>query len=398
MVTTSPSARVSYRVVDADNHLYESRDALTRHLPKRYRSVIHYVEVEGRTKIVIDGFLSDYIPNPTFDVVAAPGTFAPYFAGNNPEGKTLREMAGEPMRTVPAFREPGARERLLDELGIDATLMFPTLASLVEENLRHDPEAIHAVIHALNEWMHEDWTFNYHGRIFATPIITLPVVDEAIKELDWVLERGARAVLIRPAPVPGFRGSRSLGLPEFDVFWARVQEAGILVCLHSSDSGYSRYVSDWEPAREYLPFQPSPFRVMALGHRDIEDTISALILHGAAVRHPDLKFAVVENGSHWVPRLADGFERVYRQMPQEFDEHPLETLRRNFFINPFWEDHVGELLRVVDDEHVLFGSDYPHPEGLADPLSFADHLGDLPEASVRKIMGLNLAGLLQLPV
>lgn len=396
MVTTSP--RLAFPVVDSDNHFYETRDALTRHLPKKFRSILQYVEVEGRTKIVIGGFVSEYIPNPTFDVVASPGAFAPYFSCNNPEGKTLREMAGTPIRALPAFREPGARQAVLDQLGIDACLMFPTLASLVEENLRHDPEATHAVIHALNEWMHEEWTFDYNARIFATPVITLPIVEEAIRELEWVLERGARAVLIRPAPVPGFRGLRSLGLPEFDPFWARVQESGVLVALHSSDSGYARYISDWEPAREYLPFQPSPFRVIALGHRDIEDTISALIIHGAAVRHPDVKFAVVENGSHWMNHLADGLDRVYRQMPQEFREHPLETLRRNFYINPFWEDDVHRLLEVVDVDHVLFGSDYPHPEGLADPVSYAEHLGDLPDEAVRKIMGGNLAGLLKLPV
>src|SRR3546814_15667544 len=60
----------------------------------------------------------------------------------------------------------------------------------------------------------------------------------ACKELDWALENGARMVSIRPAPVPGYRGSRSLGNPEFDPFWARVNESGIFVVLHVSDSGY----------------------------------------------------------------------------------------------------------------------------------------------------------------
>ena len=80
----------------------------------------------------------------------------------------------------------------------------------------------HAIIHALNEWMHEHWTFNYEDRIFATPVICLPLVDEAIKELHWCLERDMKTFLIRPAPVPSrFGGSRSMGLPEFDPFWAR---------------------------------------------------------------------------------------------------------------------------------------------------------------------------------
>ena len=62
----------------------------------------------------------------------------------------------------------------MDELGVDRAMMWPTLASLLEERLRDDPLATHAVIHALNQWMHEHWTFNYEDRIFPTPVITLP--------------------------------------------------------------------------------------------------------------------------------------------------------------------------------------------------------------------------------
>src|SRR5256885_3057550 len=117
----------------------------------------------------------------------------------------------------------------MDEQGIDRSLMFPTLASLLEERLRDDPDATHAVIHSLNEWMYETWTFDYEGRIFPTPVITLPIVERGIEELEWVVARGARVVLIRPAPVPGFRGPRSFALPEFDPFWEKVVEYDILV-------------------------------------------------------------------------------------------------------------------------------------------------------------------------
>ena len=60
------------------------------------------------------------------------------------------------MKAIPAFREPGPRLEVMDELGIDYALMFPTLASLVEERMKDDPEMTHDVIHALNQWMRED--------------------------------------------------------------------------------------------------------------------------------------------------------------------------------------------------------------------------------------------------
>src|ERR671915_229272 len=155
------TTRLGYPVFDADNHLYETEDAFTRHLPREHRGAIDYVEVRGRKKIVVRGTISEYIPNPTFEVVARPGAQEEYFRVGNPEGKSFRELIGEPMRSIPAFREPAPRVELMDELGVDRTLMFPTLASLLEERMRDDPELIHAVIHSLNEWLHETWTFDY---------------------------------------------------------------------------------------------------------------------------------------------------------------------------------------------------------------------------------------------
>jgi predicted TIM-barrel fold metal-dependent hydrolase len=282
----------------------------------------------------------------------------------------------------------------MDEQGIDRALMFPTLASLVEERMRDDPELIHAVIHALNEWMYETWRFNYEDRIFATPVITLPIVEKAIAELEWVVERGARAVLIRPAPVPGFRGSRSFGLPEFDPFWAKVVEHDVLVAMHSSDSGYERYTNDWMGSdSEMLPFQPQAFRMLSQW-RPIEDAVGALVCHGALSRFPQLKVAVIENGSSWVEPLLKSFADLYKKMPQDFLEDPVEVMQRNIYVSPFWEEDLVALGDLIGVDHVLFGSDYPHPEGLADPASYVQQLQDAPEETVRKIMGGNLARLM----
>src|SRR5262249_19605210 len=148
------------------------------------KHVIEYVDVRGRTKIAVRGTISEYIPNPTFDVVARPGVQEEYFRRGNPEGKSYRELMGEPMKAIPAFREPGPRLEVMDEMGLDYAQMFPTLASLVEERLKDDPELMHDVIHALNQWMYETWSFDYEGRIFATPVITLPIVDRALEELE----------------------------------------------------------------------------------------------------------------------------------------------------------------------------------------------------------------------
>ncbi len=192
-----PSRILDFPVFDADNHMYETPDALTKHLEDPYKGVIDYIDIKGRTKITVKGTISEYIPNPTFNVVAAPGAQEEYFKNGNPDGKSRREILGKAIRSPEAFFAPEPRVKLMDELGIDRAMMWPTLASLVEERLRDDPYATAAVIKALNRWMYEQWSFNYEDRIFATPVVNLAILDNALEEIDWIIEHGAQR---RPHP------------------------------------------------------------------------------------------------------------------------------------------------------------------------------------------------------
>ena len=384
-------APLDFPVFDADNHLYEAEDALTRCLPAQHKDLFRYVEVKGRKKLVVRDVLTEFIPNPTFEVIAKPGSHMAFYAGENPEGKTLRELTGDPMRCIPAFREPQARLELLDEQGVQACVMFPTLASLVEERLRDDPALTQIAIHAFNEWMYEDWSYDYEGRIFTTPIVSPCILEEGIAELELVLERGAKAILVRPAPVANLRGPRSPFLAEYDPFWARVQEAGVPVMLHASDSGYQDYINTWEgTSGEYVAFRPKTFAYVADGGRTIQDTLASAICHGMLERFPDVRLVSVENGGSWVGVLAKHLEVAWKKMPNEFPTHPLEVLRRNVWINPFWEESLDDLIELMGADRVCFGSDFPHPEGLADPLSFVEQLEGREPAEVERIMSSNM--------
>jgi predicted TIM-barrel fold metal-dependent hydrolase len=393
-----PSRKLDFPVFDADNHMYETTDAFTKYLPSEYEGLIKYVQVDGRTKIAVNGVISEYIPNPTFARVAAPGAQEEYFKIGNPEGKSRRETLGRAIDALPGFSDPAPRLELMDELGLDRALIWPTLASLLEERIRDNPPAVHAVVHALNEWMHEHWTFNYENRMFPSPVVHLGIVDRAIEELDWLVDRGARIILIRPAPAWGLLGPRSPALSEFDPFWQRVAEAGVVVGMHASDSGYQRYANEWEGTThgEMTPFKgDSGFRAIT-GHqgRPIIDTVASLVGHGLCSRFPSLTFIPVENGSNWVrPMLAD-MEHAWIHSPNSFDENPVEVLKRNIYVHPFHEEDPKGLIDILGADRVLFGSDYPHPEGMSDPITFVDELEGLPDEVIRKVMGGNLTRLM----
>jgi len=399
------SRRLSFPVFDADNHMYEKTDAFTRHLPAEYDGLIKYVEVNGRTKIAVNNVISEYIPNPTFNKVAPPGASELRFRAMNPSSKSKAgdvEVAPPPKYIVSpdAFFEPGPRVELMDELGIDRALMWPTLASLLEERMADDPRATHAVVHALNRWMLEDWTYNFDERIFPTPIIAMNIVDEAIRELDFVVENGARVVLIRPAPAPDFNGRRrSIALGEFDPFWQKVQEAGVLVGMHASDDGQQRYMNEWNGVtKEFEPFKRNytPFdMLLAAEHRGISDVVASIVGHGLATRFPDIRFMPVENGSAWVRPLVERMHKTYERMPALFEEDPVEVLKRNVMVHPFHEEDPLGLIDIVGVDNVVFGSDYPHPEGLHDPVSWVDELDGLAEEDKAKVMGGNLGRLMK---
>ena len=103
--------QLDYGLFDADNHYYEPTDCFTRHLDKATaREAIAWVEVKGRTKLAVCGTITDYIPNPTFEVVAVPGSLVDWHRGINPGGKTIREIFTdgglEPCQRVASVRGP----------------------------------------------------------------------------------------------------------------------------------------------------------------------------------------------------------------------------------------------------------------------------------------------------
>jgi len=390
--------RLPYETFDADNHLYETPDAMTKFLPKEYEGAIKYVEIGGRTKLAIRDHISEYIPNPTFNKVAAPGSWGNTAANRGHGGVGGR--TGVKPRVMPgldAFFDPEPRYALMKDMGIDRTLLWPTLASVLEERVADDPDVAVAIIHALNQWMHEHWSFVYSESIYSTPIISLAAgVDTALEELQWIHERGAKIFLIRSAPVPTWKGRKSFALPEFDPFWAEVERLDIVVGMHSGDAGYQRYINEWEGIpNEMLPFKAtgSPaFQAMASDKSIVHDAMASVIGHGLATRFPKLKFMPTEFQAEWIRPFIIRIQEAYEKSPVLFDEDPFEVFKRNIYVHIFHEpDPQGLMDMGIPANRLMFGSDFPHPEGIADPLAYSEVVANLSQEDEALIMGGTLA-------
>ncbi len=387
---------MSARPIDADNHYYEPLDAFTRHLPKEFRQRgVRPVQQGKRVELLIGDRINRFIPNPTFDPIIVAGCMDEFFRGQVPAGTNLATlMKVEPLRAE--YRDREARLAVAESQGLDAVLLFPTLGCGVEEALRRDVPATMASLSAFNRWLEEDWGFSHRGRLIGVPMLSLADPEAALAELDSLVARGARMVHVRPAPVPTANGAgRSLGHESHDPVWARLAEASLPVAFHLGDSGYDSFGAAWGGSGTFEPFRnPDPLARLVVSDRAIHDTLASMILHGAFHRHPRLRVASIENGSDWLHLLVKRLRKQANQTPWVFHEDPLDTVRKHLWVTPYLEENLRALAELIGVERILFGSDWPHGEGLARPLDFAKELSGFSESETRRIMRDNVLELL----
>lgn len=399
-------AQLPFEIFDGDNHYYEAEDAFTRYIdPAMAKRCMQWAQVDGKRRLLVGGRINRFIPNPTFDPIARPGSLEDYFRGRNQSGADLAAMFGdlEPLDRYPAYRDRDARVALLDEQGLEAALLFPTLGVGMQEALRRDVPALHAAFTAFNRWLDDDWGFDRgDGRLYAAPMITFAVPDRAAAEVARVLEAGARILVAVPGPVPdGEGGYLSPGHPTFDPVWGLIAEAGVPLALHAGLTGVARYGTFWRAGGEhggggFEGFRHAAFPLVALQDRGISDTLAALVCHGVLTRFPSLRIASIENGAMWVPDLLRNLRDAYGKMPFAFGDHPVEQFRRQVWVAPYYEDDMDLLEDAVGIDRLLFGSDFPHAEGLAEPTAFVEDIPGFDEAETRAVMRENVRALLGL--
>ena len=257
----------SFPVFDADNHLYETEDALTRHLPAQHEDLFRFVEVNGRKKIVVRS--DDHRVHPEPDLRGRRPARGPdgLLRGRQPGGQVPAgdHRRADPRRAgLPGARGPPRADRRAGHRGRPSCSRRWPASS--RSACATTPSSPTIAIHALNEWLHDDWTYNYEDRIFATPVVTRASSTRASTSSS-----GCSSGAPGPSSPPG-AGRRPPGHPLAvparvrPVLGAGRRRPALLVALHASDSGYQRYLNTWEgterrvrrlPARRPSPPWPT---------------------------------------------------------------------------------------------------------------------------------------------
>ena len=401
------STALGYEMFDADQHYYETEDAFTRHLPDEFARRLYWTTSDrGHRKLIIDGQVYEYIANPTFDPISVPGSLVEMYRNEKSREELAADpLAGErvvaPLSRYPEFQDRDQRAAKAEEHGLAGCLLFPTLVNGVEELTKHDHDLTYAVFDGFNRWISEEWPFGYRGLLWSAPIVTFADPARAVTQVDAAASNGARAVIVRAAPVLTRDGYRSPGDTGFDAVWQRICDHDLAVITHSADSGYRPFTDLWRAdvdRQSKMAAGVSTFEMIngAEYGRGISDWVGALIVHGVFTRFPRLRVLSVENGSNWVAWLQKELQVKFWHFPGRFNADPVQQFRTNIWLSPYWEEDIPALTEYMPVERICAGSDWPHPEGLPEPTEFIDGVKTFTPDEQRRIMRDNATELLGL--
>ena len=351
------------RVIDSDQHLYESRNLWSEHVDPGSR--------DDALAIVDDEFAYPWLMwrgrRLQLADVQHPGDTAGL--GRRRE----RRRAGE----APEYRyddalprdywDPSARAAKLDDLGLDEAVLFPNYGLLWERALGEESlAALRANMSAWNRWC-ASVVRDGRGRLHPVAHLTLRDPDWLTTQLAQLERTGVRLAMVAPSLVDG----RPLSHPDHDRLWAAFVDHGVTPVFHVADQ--TRPFDDaWytDPDETFVPVVESVFLWTAPAL-----AVTDLILNGVLDRHPELRVGIVELGSVWVPlylMMLDGgfdFTRTLNgRATVDLALRPSEYFARQVRVSSFSYERPARLAKQAGDLFMAC-SDYPHSEGSATPVA-----------------------------
>jgi predicted TIM-barrel fold metal-dependent hydrolase len=251
---------------------------------------------------------------------------------------------------------PASQIRAMDQMGIDESFLYPTQGLFMWHIRQMDPGTAAAVVRAYNDWLSEFCRFA-PKRLKPVAGVSLYDPTLAIAEVRRAHEQlGIRSLYIRPNPVDG----RTLASPDYEPIWTYCESKSIAIGLHEgahaslATAGQDRFESD--------------FALWSCSH-PMEQMMAFLSLleGGVLQRHPKLRVAFLEAGCGWMPywlwRLDQRYKNTGFELGDKLTMKPSDYFRRQCWVSlEADEPYIGDMVKWIGDDRILFASDYPHPD------------------------------------
>jgi predicted TIM-barrel fold metal-dependent hydrolase len=357
-----------YAVIDADGHVVEPEDLWKHYLDKRFadRSPQLVRDNWGGLRFMLEGRLW---PIPTGRGAGRPEGVGAFYDLDSPK----RREGGWDAQT---------RLRDMDAEGIDVMVLYPSLLLMGIATVE-DPEFAEAVCQAYNNWL-ADHCRATPARLIGVAVVPLCHPEVAAREARRaVRELGFRGVMVHPA----LPDSRTVDHPDFDRFYAEVQDLGVPLAFHEGGGGHEGTLGSQRYRNYILTHAIShSFEQMA--------ACASMIVGGVLERFPRLQVAFLEGGSGWLPfwldRLDEHVERLHHLAPS-LTLLPSEYFQRQCWISCDPDDRtLATVVELCGDDRIVWASDYPHLDAREGPLKkFYATQTRLSETSQRKILHEN---------
>ncbi len=345
--------RTNSGIFDADGHIFESQSQITEFLPPPYRG------------------------NMGGSLLSASGD------GWNRRALSVRADAarsgqagwiGEHTEAPPNAE---AWISLLDEAGIDGTVLYPT--AFLGVCREKDPDWAVALSTAYNDWMSEKY-LKANKRLNAMAILPLHDIDESVKELRRaVKDLGFVGVVISANQNP------PLGDHRYDPLYKAAQELDTVIAIHAGG-----------PTNRFDQL-PKAIEARCLGHPTSQmPQMTDMMFSGVFDRFPNLRFSFMEAGVAWIMFLRDRMHEAYEQWSVEVPDlkrAPEDHLKGGQI---FFHVEVDELILPyaigeLGDNNLMYACDFPHlrPKRVFHDLDEFRERTDISEEAKTKILGPN---------
>ncbi|WP_304111187.1 amidohydrolase family protein [Mycolicibacterium bacteremicum] len=358
-------------LISVDDHIIEPPDMFKNHLPEKYRDeaprLVHNPDGSDTWQ-----FRDTVIPNVALNAVA---------------GRPKEEYGLEP-QGLDEIRKGcyDAAERVKDMNagGVLATMNFPSFPGFAARLFAtEDADFSLALVRAYNDWHIDEWCGSHPGRFIPMAIPAIWDPQLCADEIRRVSKKGVHSLTFTENP-------SALGYPSFHdleywkPLWDALVDTDTVMNVHIGSSGRLAITAPDAPMDVMITLQPM----------NIVQAAADLLWSAPIKAYPDLKIALSEGGTGWIPYFLDRVDRTYEMHStwthQDFgDKLPSEVFREHF-MTCFISDPVGVKNRhMIGVDNICWEMDYPHSDsmwpGAPEELHAVFDTYEVPDDEINKI-------------
>jgi predicted TIM-barrel fold metal-dependent hydrolase len=332
-------------LISVDDHIIEPPDMFLDHLPDKYKL--------DAPRLVHNPDGSDVW---TFRDIVIPNVALNAVAGRPKEEYGLEPQGLDEIR--PGCYNVDERIKDMNAGGVLASMNFPSFPGFAARLFAtEDSDFSLALVQAYNDWHIDEWCGAHPGRFIP---MALPVIWDAelcAAEVRRCSKKGVHSLTFSENPA-------ALGYPSFhDAYWNPLWEALVdtntVLSVHIGSSG-----------RLSIPAVDSPPDVMiTLQPMNIVQAAADLLWSRPVKDYPDLRIALSEGGTGWIPYFLDRVDRTFEMHAtwtmQDFGGNLPSEVFREHFLTCFISDPVGVKLRHdIGIDNIAWEMDYPHSDSM----------------------------------